>query len=189
MKRLLFPIVLTLVLVPFVACAETIEEKAQICAACHGKKGVPQEQPFAVPIIWGQQFGYLYFQLCDFKSGVRKNDQMTPIVESLDRGELAELARYFAKQPWPEPQQPNASHDVAGQTRHADKAAVCTGCHKQGFVGDGSQPRLAGQSQAYLEKTMKDFRSGARGNNPGMTDLMKVPEPDIAALAEYLAGL
>jgi cytochrome c553 len=37
---------------------------------------------------------------------------------------------------------------------------------------------------------MVDFRSGARSNNPGMTDLMKaVSEQDIGALASYLAGL
>jgi cytochrome c553 len=37
---------------------------------------------------------------------------------------------------------------------------------------------------------MADFRDDRRGNNPGMSDLMKASsEEDIAALAEYLAGL
>lgn len=37
---------------------------------------------------------------------------------------------------------------------------------------------------------MIETRSGMRANNPGMTTLMKsIPEDDIAALAEYLAGL
>ena len=37
---------------------------------------------------------------------------------------------------------------------------------------------------------MTDFRSGARANNPGMTDLMKaLTEQDIAALAAWLAGM
>ena len=35
-----------------------------------------------------------------------------------------------------------------------------------------------------------DFRTRARGNNPGMTDLMlAISEDDIAACAEYHAGL
>jgi cytochrome c553 len=39
-------------------------------------------------------------------------------------------------------------------------------------------------------KTMGDFRTRARGNNPGMSDLMLATSPDdIAALAEYLSGL
>jgi cytochrome c553 len=37
---------------------------------------------------------------------------------------------------------------------------------------------------------MLDFRNGTRGNNPGMSDLMKaITEDDIAALAAYLAAL
>jgi cytochrome c553 len=52
------------------------------------------------------------------------------------------------------------------------------------------QPRLAGQSHDYLAKTMSDFRTGARANNPSMTDLMKaISDSDIAALATYIAGL
>jgi cytochrome c553 len=37
---------------------------------------------------------------------------------------------------------------------------------------------------------MTDFRTGARGNNPGMTSLMQaITDSDIAALAAYLAAL
>jgi cytochrome c553 len=37
---------------------------------------------------------------------------------------------------------------------------------------------------------MTDFRTRARGNNPGMSDLMLAISPDdIAALADYLSGL
>ena len=51
-------------------------------------------------------------------------------------------------------------------------------------------PRLAGQSREYMVKTVAEFRSRARANNPGMSDLMKAtPEPDLAALSEFLAGL
>ena len=54
----------------------------------------------------------------------------------------------------------------------------------------GSVPRLAGQSREYMAKTVAEFRTRARGNNPGMSDLMKAtPEADLAALSEFLAGL
>ncbi len=37
---------------------------------------------------------------------------------------------------------------------------------------------------------MMNFRDGTRGNNPGMSDLMKATAPDdLAALAQYLAGM
>jgi len=49
---------------------------------------------------------------------------------------------------------------------------------------------LAGQSREYLSKTIANFRTRARGNNPGMTDLMLATKPDdLAALVEFLSGL
>ena len=72
----------------------------------------------------------------------------------------------------------------------ANRSVGCTGCHLDHFQGDGTVPRLAGQGRDYLAKTMADFRTRARGNNPGMSDLMIATSPDdLAALAEYLAGL
>jgi cytochrome c553 len=41
-----------------------------------------------------------------------------------------------------------------------------------------------------MQQTMLDFRTRARGNNPGMTDLtLAISDDDIAALAQYMAGL
>src|SRR5882672_4545473 len=63
--------------------AQTIEENALLCAGCHGESGIPQEK--TTPIIWGMQLGYLYLQLRDYKSGARKNDQMSPVAATLER--------------------------------------------------------------------------------------------------------
>jgi len=178
------------VTLPLAAHAQSIAEKAQICSACHGENGVPTQQASPVPVIWGQQAGYLFIELRDFKSGARKNDLMSPIAQGLDQAELLPLAEYFSQKPWPNLQQPAAPADVAAVAQRANAAVVCTSCHQEGFKGDSTQPRLAGQGRDYLAKTMTDFRSGARANNPGMTDLMKaITEQDIAALATYIAGL
>jgi cytochrome c553 len=178
------------VLAPSVGQAQSIEEKAQICAACHGENGVPVKQSFPIPVIWGQQAGYLFFELRDFKSGARKDDQMTPIAQGLEQADLMPLAQYFAKKAWPDLRQPAAPAAAAADAQRVNASVVCTSCHQEGFKGDSTQPRLAGQEQAYLEKTMLDFRSGARANNPGMTGFMKgVTDQEIAALAAYLAGL
>src|ERR1700683_5678740 len=75
------------------AKAQSIEEKAQVCAGCHGADGKPIDKMF--PIIWGQKEGYLYIQLRDFKRGDRKNDIMQPIVASLERQDMLGLAGYF----------------------------------------------------------------------------------------------
>ena len=73
----------------------------------------------------------------------------------------------------------------ARTSRSAAPAAISAS-----YLGDGTQPRLAGQSAEYMLQSMLDFRTRKRGNNPGMSDLMRATsEDDLAALAAYLAGL
>ena len=173
---------------PGVAQAGSTAEKAQLCAACHGENGVPQQK--SMPVIWGQAQGYLYLQLRDYKSGARKNDIMSPLAQTLERDDMMALALYFSQKRWPDLQEPSAPPNVAARAIRANASVGCTGCHQGQYQGEGTQPRLAGQSQEYLRQTMIDFRTRARGNNPGMTDLMlATSEDDIAALAQYMAGL
>jgi cytochrome c553 len=168
--------------------AQGIEEKIQVCAGCHGANGKPVDK--TIPTIWGQQAGYIYIELRDFKRGDRKSDIMQPIASSLERQDMLDIAEYFAKQPWPDLGQPRASKEVSARALDANRSIGCTGCHLDHFQGDGTVPRLAGVDKEYLRKQMADFRSRARGNNPGMSDLMLAMSPDdLAALAEYLAGL
>lgn len=168
--------------------ADSVEETAQICSGCHGESGVPQEK--TTPIIWGQNEGYLYLQLRDFKKGARKNEIMQPIADSLEKDDMMALAAYFNKKKWPDLQQPSAPNKVAAAAEQTIQSIGCKGCHLDQFQGDGTTARLAGQQRAYLENTMLAFRDRTRGNNPGMSDLMSAAAPDnLKAVAEYLAGL
>jgi cytochrome c553 len=187
-RRTVAALAAALMLFPGSAGAQSVDAKAQLCTACHGESGTPQQK--STPVLWGQQLGYLYLQLRDFKSGARKNDQMAAVAAGLERADMMALAQYFSQQPWPSLGQPGAAAAVAATALRATTAVVCTSCHQEGYNGEGTQPRLAGQQKDYLAQTMLDFRSGKRGNNPGMSDLMKsVSESDIAAIADYLAGL
>ena len=170
------------------AWADSIEDKAALCEGCHGLKGVPQ-YPTA-PIIWGQNEGYLYLELRDFQKGARKDDRMTPIAQSLSKEDVQALAQYFSAKPWPKTGAPDASKADAAAAMTAIKSVVCTSCHLEEFQGNSSVPRLAGQEHEYLAKTMIDFRTRTRANNPGMSDLIHTVTPEqLSALATYLAGL
>jgi cytochrome c553 len=177
-----------LALEPKPVVADTIAEKAAVCTACHGETGIPIDK--SIPIIFGQNEGYIYIELRDMKKGARKNDQMAPFVENMSREDMLALAAYFSAKPWPNLQQPRAS--AAGASHFASMAASagCVGCHQAGYVGAGTQPRLAGQSIDYVTKTMLDFRNGARANNSWMTDLLKTySEDDIKLMARVLGGM
>jgi cytochrome c553 len=93
------------------AAAQGIEEKTQVCAGCHGADGKPIDK--TTPVIWGQQQGYLYIQLRDFKRNDRKNEIMQPIASAMERQDMMDIAEYFSKKPWPDLGQPRAPKDVS----------------------------------------------------------------------------
>src|SRR5262249_22567156 len=115
-----------LLALPIAARAQSIEEKAQICSACHGENGIPQDK--ATPIIAGQHQGYLYLQLRDYKLGSRASEQMAPIAQALERDEMMALAEYFSQQPWPNLRQPAPSPEETATAQRANASVGCTGC-------------------------------------------------------------
>jgi cytochrome c553 len=165
-----------------VSADEAIEQKAALCAACHGTNGVP--------VIWGQHAGYLFFELRDFQSGARKSQVMAPITKDLSRTDMLALAEYFEAKPWPDLNQPRAPANVAAEALAVAASGQCTACHLADYRGAGTTPRLAGQRIEYLRRTMEDFHTGARGNNPWMAALLKTfSDSDMDALAAYFSGL
>jgi cytochrome c553 len=183
-----FALAALLIAVWSAAGAETIEDKAAICGACHGLKGVPEDK--SIPIIWGQNAGYLYLQFRDFQKGARKDDRMTPVAQNVVKEDALALAEFFAAKPWPSTGAPAANKADEAAAAVAIKSVVCTSCHLEQFQGDSSVPRLAGQQRDYLAKTMANFRDRTRANNPGMSDLMNSVTPEqLTAIANYLAGL
>jgi cytochrome c553 len=51
-------------------------------------------------------------------------------------------------------------------------------------------PRLRGQTSAYLTTTINEFRSGERGNSPGMADFVRLySAEDIKAIVAYLSSV
>jgi len=170
------------------AAAQTLSDLTQVCAGCHGDQGVPTEK--TTPVIWGQNRDYLLNQLNDFKIGHRKNELMSPVADSLSRTDMEELATYYSKQSWPSLQQPMPPTDVQVAAHAVLNPLNCRGCHQMHYQGDMVRPRLAGQQEEYLLKTMTAFHTGERTNYIGMTVLMKsVDEAALKPVAAYLASL
>ena len=82
-----------------------------------------------------------------------------------------------------------ASHAGGDAAAGKAKSAVCAGCHG----ADGNSmvpmfPKIAGQHAAYLEKSLKAFKSGAR-TDPTMTpQAAALSDDDMANLAAYFAS-
>lgn len=178
---------LLLALLPGPSRADTIEETAATCTACHGEDGVPISPE--IPVIFGQQEGYLYLQLRDFNKGVRKSEVMNGIAGELSKDEMKALAANFAARTWPRLEQ-TAAAAQASVASQVNTAGMCTSCHMDGFVGASTAPRLAGQQQPYLELTLHQFKTKERANNPGMSSIVGTfADADLSAMAAYLGSL
>lgn len=165
----------------------SVQDKIQACFACHGENGASTSSEY--PILAGQEEYYIYLQLKDFKSGLRKNDVMRPFVANLEKDEMKLIARYFSQQDWPmighKPLDKNV--DAAGV---AIDSGQCVACHLGDFKGNSRVPRLAGQFPGYLQKTMLDFKTKTRANAPDKSSLFKaMSNEDIKSLADYLGSL
>lgn len=71
------------------------EEKSQVCIACHGERGISQQDNY--PHLHGQQQTYLLRQMHYFRDGGDRRDPiMTPMLENMSDQDLINLAAYFS---------------------------------------------------------------------------------------------
>ncbi len=66
--------------------AVEFDEWVAFCTACHGEDGRPNEPD--IPVLWGQEFYYLYVQLKDYKADRRANEVMSEIAADLGKAEI-----------------------------------------------------------------------------------------------------
>lgn len=184
------------------AAADASAIAKNVCAACHGADGnssIP-----ANPNLAGQHASYLLKQLNNFKAGadgkpaLRQNAVMNGMAAPLSEAEIKSLAQYFSKQTL----KPDVAKDdkLVTQGRKLWRAGdmkkgipACAGCHGVAGAGLPAQyPTLAGQHPDYVIAQLKQFREGTRANDPEgvmRTIAAKMSDPQMAAVAEYAAGL
>ena len=168
--------------------AQAIEEKAAVCKACHVAGTV--QSTSVIPNIWGQSEGYLYIQLRDFKSGARNAPEDAPMrgfVATMSDADMLEIARYASTQPWPNVEPVSTEAALLKKGGYAMALGGCVGCHFDEWKGFSANPRIGGQTTAYLALTIRQFRSASRANSPGMSDLLRtLDEGDVDAVSAYL---
>ncbi len=70
------------------------------------------------------------------------------------------------------------------------KSMICAGCHGNAGVSKSSMfPSLAGQTAAYIETQLKNFKSGTRENSTMSAIAKGLQDSDIQNLAAYFAKL
>jgi cytochrome c553 len=74
--------------------AKAGRQKALQCQACHGLDGLAKIP--GAPHIAGQVEEYLVKSLTDYKTGSRKHEMMTVVMQNIGQQDIADLAAYFA---------------------------------------------------------------------------------------------
>jgi cytochrome c553 len=75
--------------------AKAGRQKAEsVCAVCHGVDGLAKIPE--APNLAGQNENYLIEQITAFKSGERKNEMMSVVVQDLSDADIENLAAYYS---------------------------------------------------------------------------------------------
>jgi cytochrome c553 len=178
---------LAFIAIASVARAETIEERAAPCLACHGEHG--QSEIENTPSLGGQQPPYALIQLFMFREKLRVFEPMNEMAKALSDDDLRLFSDFIGKLPKPQP--PAEAGDPARMQRA--QALVqqhrCNSCHNTDFSGKDNVPRIADQREDYLSKTMREYKDNSRHGYDGtMAEVLQpVTVEQIADLAYYLA--
>ncbi|WP_194756505.1 c-type cytochrome [Aliidiomarina indica] len=183
--------------------AEAGQEKAAVCAACHGPTGNSPSGDF--PNIAGQGMKYLVKQLKDYQLGNetegqrgRYNMLMADQVSNLSEQDIYDLAAFYSAQEHEVGSTPESAIAEGRQLwlgGDVDRGiTACAACHGPSGLGMSlaTFPLLSGQHPEYTTEQLEAFRSGDRANDPNgmMRDIaVKLTDRDIEVLSQFIRGL
>jgi cytochrome c553 len=168
------------------AQSQSVPERVSACLACHGESG--QSTTPEVPSLGGLPEFYLTVQLVMFRERMRPIEPMASLLKGSSDRDLRAMAAFIAKLP---PPKPVAEADAArmGAARTLAQQNRCNFCHTANYGGQENVPRIAGQREDYLLKTLREYKSETRrGYDASMADVVQaLRDEDFAELAYFLS--
>ena len=175
------------------SAAAQATDRFALCAACHGAGGVSSMAE--TPSLAGQHSFYAITQLFLFRQGRRANPVMTAVAKDMTDADLRAYSELIGKLP-PAPMAASAAGAGLDATRMARGAAMakqhqCAACHGDDYAGEKQTPRIGGQREDYLARTLADFKAGQRvGYTSAMNEVLAgVSAEALPDLAYYLANV
>ena len=169
------------------AWADSIDERMAPCLACHGEKG--QSTNPEIPSLGAQTSPYVLIQLYLFREKLRRLNVMNDALKAFTDDDLRTFADTISRLPPPRP-----TEDTIDPARMARGQALvrqyrCNVCHNPDLAGRDAVPRIAGQREDFLVKTMREYKTNIRpGYDASMGDVLQpVPDADILDLAYFAA--
>lgn len=155
------------------------------CLGCHAVRDYKNAYPmYRVPKLQGQHPEYLAVALRAYASGERSHATMHAQAVTLSAQDIVDIAAYFAGEPIEAP----ATVDASAMEAVPTAVQTCVACHGTSGVGILPEyPTLAGQHPDYLQRSLADYKRGARRNPIMVGFAATLSDADIRAAAEYYA--
>lgn len=172
-------------------------KQAAMCIGCHGIPGYQSSFPevHRVPMISGQNAGYIVAALQAYAKGERKHPTMRGIAASLTEQDMADLGAYYAEHGKGKTAPATVAEPNAQVKALLDKGA-CISCHGANFTKaiSDAYPKLAGQHADYLYVALKSYKAEGKGtvgrSNAIMAGQVKqFSNAELKAMAQYLGSL
>ncbi len=195
--------VMLLALAPALAMAvgdpEAGEEKAGVCAACHGSDGNSSNP--AWPKIAGQHEDYASRQTRMVRDQVRVVPEMYPMVMDLSDQDIADISAFYAQQSL----EPGVADEelvdlgrrIYHDGNHDSGVPACAACH--GPAGNGipgsHYPVVRAQHADYTADRLERYRDGeTNGDDDPYSEMMvgvaeHLTDEEIQAVSSYIEGL
>src|SRR6516225_11487845 len=141
---------LALALIVSSAGAETIEQRAVPCFACHGEHG--QSETENTPSLGGQQAPYALIQLFMFREKLRTFEPMNDVAKGFTDDDLQKFSDLISKLPKPKPPEDTGEGAKMQRGQALAQQHHCNVCHNADFSGKENVPRIANQREDYLNK-------------------------------------
>ncbi len=184
-RSLLIAAVLATLSLP--AHSQGMQERQAACLACHGEHG--ESQIPEVPSLGGQPEYYVTIQLVMFRDKLRAVEIMNEAMRGARDDEVRALAGFVSRLPPPKGVMDVPESARIERAKTLVTAHRCDFCHRPDFAGDRNVPRLAGQREDYLIKSLRGYKDNSRtGYDASMADVMApITDEQILDLAYYLA--
>lgn len=196
--------VMLLALAPIAAMAagdpQAGEEKAAVCAACHGMDGNSTVSIW--PKLASQHQDYATRQSILIREGQRSVPEMMGVVAGLSDQDLADISAFYEQQAI-EPgvadeELVDLGRSVYQSGNHESGVPACSACH--GPVGNGIPgahfPMLRAQHADYTVSRLEAYRAGEQNDedDPSYSQIMvmvarNLTDEEIQAVSSYIEGL
>ena len=150
-------------------------------------------------LVVRQNYKYLLKQLRLVKSGDRAIDQMIGQLDNLSDQDLKDISAFYSIQNNTIGQVEEGKLELGKKLYYSGNLEkgipACTACHSPKGLGNApaAYPLLSGQQPDYVEKALKDYRSGERSNDDPSKIMIaiayKLDDEEIEALSSFIYGL